>query len=67
MVGQEPILYACTVEENIAYGMDSIDSERVKEAARLANAHNFISAMHGGYNTQSGEKGLYKCVQISIK
>jgi ATP-binding cassette subfamily B (MDR/TAP) protein 9 len=58
MVGQEPVLYACTVEENIAYGMDNVDSERVQEAAKLANAHNFISAMQAGYKTQAGEKGI---------
>lgn len=63
MVGQEPTLYACTVEENIAYGMDDVDHERVIEAAQLANAHDFIDAMHAGYKTQTGEKGPQRLKQ----
>ena len=57
MVGQEPVLYASTVEDNIAYGMDNTDRDTVIAAAQIANAHNFIDAMSKGYKTQTGEKG----------
>lgn len=51
------MLYARTVEENIAYGLEDWDSEMVKQAAKLANAHDFITDMKNGYETQAGEKG----------
>ncbi len=58
LVSQEPVLYARTLRENIAYGLETTLTPRdVEHAARRANAHDFISAMKDGYETQAGEKG----------
>ena len=57
-VAQEPILFSTTVAENIRYGrMDATDAE-VEAAARLANAHEFITAFPEGYKTLVGERGV---------
>lgn len=61
LVGQEPVLYARSVKENIVYGLENggeIDQSLVENVSRLANAHSFISDMPEGYNTETGEKGL---------
>ncbi len=57
LVGQEPVLYARTLEENIAYGLPEWDQETVERAAKLANAHDFITKMKDQYKSQAGEKG----------
>ena len=85
MVGQEPVLFAGTIESNILYGLCA-DSEtvhascsssprvaaerdrsgahfgslrqRVIEAATIANAHDFVSALPDGYSTSIGERGV---------
>ncbi|KAG8011609.1 ATP-binding cassette sub-family B member 9 [Nibea albiflora] len=57
LVGQEPVLFARTVEENITYGLTDTPIESVMQAATKANAHNFITALPKGYNTSVGEKG----------
>ncbi|XP_006815751.1 ABC-type oligopeptide transporter ABCB9 [Saccoglossus kowalevskii] len=58
MVGQEPILYARSIRENIAYAMENhCTFDKVKHAAVLANAHKFISELKDGYDTEVGEKG----------
>ncbi|XP_029961299.1 ABC-type oligopeptide transporter ABCB9 [Salarias fasciatus] len=58
LVGQEPVLFARTVQENIAYGLtDAPSEEAVLEAATKANAHHFISTLPKGYQTSVGEKG----------
>ncbi|MGE5580523.1 MAG: ABC transporter ATP-binding protein [Bacillota bacterium] len=56
-VPQVPFLFAGTVYENILGGMEDPGEERVMEAARLANAHDFIVAMQGGYGTKVTERG----------
>ncbi|KAI3957312.1 hypothetical protein MKW98_003033 [Papaver atlanticum] len=58
MVPQEPCLFAATIHENIAYGSESATEAEVIEAATLANAHKFISALPEGYNTWVGERGI---------
>lgn len=60
LVGQEPVLFACSIGENISYGLDSGDysEETVTHAAKLANAHDFVKALPTGYKTDVGEKGL---------
>jgi ABC-type multidrug transport system fused ATPase/permease subunit len=45
LVGQEPILFATTIAENIRYGRDGITQEDIERAAKEANAHNFISKL----------------------
>lgn len=57
MVTQEGVLFNDTVAANIAYGVDNPDRERVKEAARIANAAEFIVNMPDGYDTVIGERG----------
>ncbi|KAK2887672.1 hypothetical protein Q8A67_015900 [Cirrhinus molitorella] len=57
MVGQEPVLFSGTVQDNIAYGLPGCSMEKVKDAASKANAHTFISKLEHGYNTDVGERG----------
>ena len=57
-MGQEPVLYARSIKENIAYGLDKWDLDLVQNAATMANAHQFISEMNRQYDTETGEKGL---------
>jgi ATP-binding cassette subfamily B (MDR/TAP) protein 1 len=56
-VGQEPTLFATTIRGNIKYGNPDATQEQIEEAARLANAHDFICSFSDGYNTQVGDKG----------
>uniref|UniRef100_A0A914WAM2 ABC-type antigen peptide transporter n=1 Tax=Plectus sambesii TaxID=2011161 RepID=A0A914WAM2_9BILA len=58
LVGQEPVLYARSVRENIAYALDAVDDEDVKRVATMANAHTFVTETKDGYETQVGEKGV---------
>lgn len=55
LVGQEPVLFDTTIEENIRYGSPSAPHEHVVEAAKSANAHEFISEFPSGYNTRVGQ------------
>lgn len=57
-VFQEPALFSGTIRENIAYGADEATDEQVIAAAKAANAHDFISQLDKGYDTQIGERGL---------
>ena len=57
LVGQEPVLYARSIAENIGYGLDDCSAERIEAAAKQANAHEFITEMKEKYETQAGEKG----------
>ncbi len=57
LVLQETLLLSGTVAENIGYGIDDATPERIERAARLANAHDFISALPMGYDTELGERG----------
>jgi subfamily B ATP-binding cassette protein MsbA len=57
-VTQETILFNDTVRNNIAYGQPDIPVSRVKEAAGMALAHDFIMRMSDGYDTMIGEKGV---------
>eukprot|EP00727_Mastigamoeba_balamuthi_P005492 m51a1_g1562 putative multidrug resistance protein 1-like (3087) ;mRNA; r:38021-50690 len=59
LVGQEPVLFAATIRENIALGKPggNATEEEVVAAARAANAHGFISSFPQGYSTPITEKG----------
>uniref|UniRef100_A0ACD5URQ8 Uncharacterized protein n=1 Tax=Avena sativa TaxID=4498 RepID=A0ACD5URQ8_AVESA len=57
LVSQEPTLFSGTIRDNIMYGDEHATEEEVTSAARLANAHEFISGMESGYDTQIGERG----------
>ncbi len=58
MVAQEPVLFAGTLGDNIAYGRDGASHADVERVARLANAHDFITAFPDGYGTVIGERGV---------
>jgi len=65
IVGQEPVLYARSVRENIVYGIENpgeenpvVADEAIEAVARKANAHNFISGLSEGYATDVGERGV---------
>lgn len=57
VVTQESILFNDSVFNNIAFGVDYATEEQVIEAAKIANAHDFISAMPEGYHTNIGDRG----------
>src|SRR5205085_3288428 len=52
------VLFYGSVRENIAYGRPDASEEEIIEAAKLANAHEFIERMPQGYDTLVGERGL---------
>ncbi|XP_054713948.1 mitochondrial potassium channel ATP-binding subunit-like [Uloborus diversus] len=56
-IDQEPVLFATTIMENIRYGKPDASDEEVIEAAKMANAHGFISQFVDGYDTMLGERG----------
>jgi ATP-binding cassette, subfamily B (MDR/TAP), member 1 len=57
LVSQEPALFATTIKENIKIAKPDATDGEVEEASRAANAHNFISSLEKGYDTQVGNKG----------
>ena len=57
MVLQDSVLFAVSIRDNIAYGDLEADDAAVEQAARLANAHDFIMALPDGYDTVIGERG----------
>jgi ATP-binding cassette subfamily B protein len=56
-VGQTPFVHSGTIAENIAYGNEGVSPEDVRRAAALANLHDEIMAMPGGYATEVAERG----------
>ena len=58
IVPQETILFSGTLADNIAYGDLEADMDAIKEAAKAANAHNFIVEFQDGYQTTVGERGV---------
>lgn len=57
IVSQEPILFATSIRENIAYGKDNAALEDIVKAAELANASEFIEKFTEKYDTRVGERG----------
>ena len=57
VVTQESILFNDTIFNNIAFGMEQVNEEDVIHAAKVANAHEFITQMDNGYHTVIGERG----------
>ena len=57
-VSQETFIFNNTIKENIRFGMDNCTDGMIEEAARLANAHDFIIATPQGYNTMVGDAGV---------
>ncbi|HQW00519.1 MAG TPA: ABC transporter ATP-binding protein, partial [Bacteroidia bacterium] len=57
IVNQESILFNDTIFNNIAFGLDNISIADVENAAKIANAHDFIMQMQDGYQTNVGDRG----------
>jgi subfamily B ATP-binding cassette protein MsbA len=57
VVTQESVLFNDTIENNIAFGLDYIDQSKIIEAAKIANAHEFILQQPNGYQTNIGDRG----------
>ncbi|MBE8968669.1 ABC transporter ATP-binding protein [Nostocales cyanobacterium LEGE 12452] len=58
IIPQETIMFSGTIAQNIAFGQYIFDIKAVKEAAKIANAHQFISQLPEGYKTWVGERGV---------
>ncbi|XP_006865439.1 PREDICTED: ATP-binding cassette sub-family B member 9 isoform X1 [Chrysochloris asiatica] len=57
LVSQEPVLFARSIRDNIAYGLPEGTFADVIEASKKANAHDFIKELHDRYDTETGERG----------
>lgn len=58
LVQQEPVLFSTSIKENIIYARHNASESEMKEAARIANAHHFISSLPHGYDTHVGIRGV---------
>jgi len=58
LVPQETVIFSGSAADNIRFGRDGASDEEVREAARAAEAHDFISALHDGYQAEMGERGV---------
>ncbi|XP_031249243.1 putative ABC transporter B family member 8 [Pistacia vera] len=58
VVSQEPVIYSGSIRDNIMFGKLDASENEVAEAARAANAHEFISSLKDGYETECGERGV---------
>jgi subfamily B ATP-binding cassette protein MsbA len=58
IVSQEPVLFNDTVSNNIRFGANDVSEDEVVRAARIANAHEFISGLDEGYDTIVGDRGV---------
>ncbi|KAF9596588.1 hypothetical protein IFM89_012711 [Coptis chinensis] len=58
LIQQEPIIFSTTIRENIIYARHNATEAEMKEAARIANAHHFISSLPHGYDTHIGMRGV---------
>jgi subfamily B ATP-binding cassette protein MsbA len=58
MVPQETLLFSGTIEDNIRFGRLDATRDEIVEAAKLANAHDFIVSQPNGYDTMLGERGV---------
>ncbi|KAL9297434.1 hypothetical protein ACSQ67_023330 [Phaseolus vulgaris] len=66
LVTQEPALLSLSIRDNIAYGRDA-SMDQIEEAAKIAQAHTFISSLEKGYDTQVGRAGLALTEEQKIK
>ncbi|XP_050375437.1 ABC transporter B family member 4-like [Argentina anserina] len=57
LVSQEPVLFTCSIRDNIAYGKDDATTEEIRAASELANAAKFIDKLPQGLDTMVGEHG----------
>lgn len=57
IVTQEPILFNDSIANNISFGMENVTQEQIEDAAKIANAHEFILQTEQGYQTNIGDRG----------
>ncbi|CAF4561238.1 unnamed protein product, partial [Rotaria sp. Silwood1] len=62
VVSQDPVLFSTTIYENISYGKENATKDQIEEAAKQANAHDFIMKLPNKYSTLVGEGGI----QLSV-
>ncbi|MFS0751994.1 ABC transporter ATP-binding protein [Oceanobacillus sp. 1P07AA] len=55
---QEPFLFSTTIRENISYGNPEVTEDQIVQAAKMAQAHDFIMELPNGYDTLLGERGM---------
>jgi ABC-type multidrug transport system fused ATPase/permease subunit len=58
VISQDPFLFSTTVRENVAFGAPDATDEDIEQAARLAQAHEFVAELPNGYDTVIGERGI---------
>ncbi|XP_042516405.1 putative ABC transporter B family member 8 [Macadamia integrifolia] len=58
LVSQEPVIYSGSIRDNIVFGKQEASENEVVEAAKASNAHDFISSLKDGYETECGERGV---------
>jgi ABC-type multidrug transport system fused ATPase/permease subunit len=58
VISQDPFLFSASVRENIAFGVPDATDEEIEQAARWAQAHEFIAELPDGYDTVIGERGI---------
>lgn len=58
LVSQNVLLFHASIRDNIAYGRIGADDEAIEQAARMARAHEFVSALPDGYDTHIGDQGV---------
>ncbi|MBA2461158.1 MAG: ABC transporter ATP-binding protein [Actinobacteria bacterium] len=58
VISQDPFLFSASVRENIAFGVLNATDEQVEQAARAAQAHEFVEELPHGYDTVIGERGI---------
>jgi ATP-binding cassette subfamily B protein len=58
VISQDPFLFSTTVRENIGFGAPEATDEDIEAAARLAQAHEFVTELPSGYDTVIGERGI---------
>ncbi len=58
IVHQEPVLFSTSIADNIAYARPGATQSEIEDAARAANAHDFVTSLPDGYDTIVGERGM---------
>lgn len=67
MVSQDPVLFSGSVRDNISYGLPGCSLDEIQEAARRANAHDFIVQLQKGYDTGELLKpAVHVCTEPSV-
>jgi ATP-binding cassette, subfamily B, bacterial len=58
LVSQEPVLFSSSIADNIAYGKPGATMQEIVAAAKMANAHDFVTAFPSAYATLVGDRGI---------